>query len=88
MRDHWLAWMQREHIPDVMTTGFFEDFHLQELLDPVPYPGMFTFNVQYVCATKEAYDQYLKTAAPGLQQLHADKFGDQVQTFRTLLKRL
>lgn len=88
LRDDWLTWMQREHIPDVMATGFFEDFHMQELLDPVPYPNMFTFNVQYFCASKEAYDQYQATAAPRLQQLHAAKYGDQIQAFRTLLRRL
>lgn len=88
LREDWLNWMQREHIPDVMSTGYFEDFHMQELLDPVPYPNMFTFNVQYFCASREAYDQYQKTVAPMLQQLHTDKYGDQVQAFRTLLKRL
>ena len=88
LRDDWILWMQREHIPDVMATGFFDDFQMQELLEPVPYPDMFTFNVQYFCPTKEAYDQYLDKAAPRLRQATEDKYGDRIQVFRTLLKRL
>ncbi|MDP5172403.1 MAG: DUF4286 family protein [Bacteroidia bacterium] len=88
LREEWLSWMQRTHIPDVMATGFFQDFRMQELLEPVPYPDMFTFNVQYYCASREAYDQYQTKAAPRLQQDVKDKFGEKIQSFRTLLRRL
>lgn len=87
IEDNWLAWMRTKHIPDVMDTGFFEDAHLQRLVDPIPEPGLSTFNVQYSCTSMEVYEEYQKIAAPALQEEHTARYKDRFVAFRTILKR-
>ena len=84
----WLTWMQNVHIPDVMNTGYFFFFFIQELLDPIPQPGMVTFNIQYHCRNMNELKAYQENDAPRLQQDHTDKFKDRFVAFRTILKRL
>jgi uncharacterized protein (UPF0305 family) len=84
----WLTWMQNVHIPDVMNTGYFIEHHIQELLDPVPQPGMVTFNIQYHCKSMTDLKAYQEKESPWLQQEHNDKFKDRFVAFRTILKRL
>jgi hypothetical protein len=83
----WVAWMRTKHIPNVMDTGCFQTGHLQRLLDPLPEAGVSTFNVQYECASIEAYEAYVALHAPRLQTEHAMRYKDRFAAFRTLLKR-
>jgi hypothetical protein len=84
---NWLAWMRTKHIPDVLETGYFEEAHLQRLLDPGPEEGLVTFNIQYHCPSLERYFEYQKIAAPRLQAEHTERYKDQFVAFRTLLQR-
>ena len=84
----WLAWMQNEHIPDVMATGYFIESHIQQLIDPVPHPGMVTYNIQYHCKTMQDLETYQAKDAARLQQDHTEKFKDRFVAFRTILRRL
>lgn len=83
----WVAWMCKQHIPDVMATGFFHAAHLQRLMDPIPESGLTTFNIQYECESLEAYQTYRDTVAPKLQQAHQERYADRFVAFRTLLRR-
>lgn len=84
----WLNWMREEHIPAVMDTGYFMAHHVQRLIDPVLDPSMRTFNIQYECESLTAYDSYQRLAAPTLQKATADKYGDQLVAFRSVLERI
>ncbi len=88
IQDDWLQWMQEKHIPDVMATGYFQEFAMQEIIDPQPQAGSLTFNIQYLCEDMEAYLAYQQHAAPTLQKEHAEKYKDRFVAFRTLLRRL
>lgn len=84
----WLNWMREEHIPAVMDTGYFMAHHVQRLIDPVIDQATRTFNIQYECESLTAYDAYQRLAAPTLQQATADKYGDQLVAFRSVLERI
>ncbi len=84
----WLAWMQQTHIPEVMDTGYFSAYTMQELLDPPPQAGTLTFNIQYQCASRAQYEAYQQHAAGPLQQDHAARYREKAVAFRTLLRQI
>lgn len=88
IRADWLSWMEGAHIPDVMATGCFTEYILQEVTEPAPQYGTFTFNVQYACVDLGQYEHYIAQHAPKLREEHQQRYGDKAVGFRTLLKRL
>lgn len=88
IKEEWLGWMQSKHIPDVMATGFFQEYAIQEIIEPAPQPGSLTYNIQYLCENLQAYQSYQQTAAPALQKEHTERYKDRFVAFRTLLRRL
>jgi hypothetical protein len=80
----WLEWMQKVHIPDVLSTGLFTGYRICRLLD-VEDEGT-TYSVQYSCKGLEDYNAYKEKHAPRLQQEHLRKFGERFVAFRTLLE--
>ncbi len=83
----WREWMQKVHIPDVMATGYFTASHFQKLLEPMPEPGVATYNIQYECESKAEYNRYLVHSAPALQAEHAERYQEKYAAFRTILHR-
>jgi len=86
--EEWKSWMLEHHIPAVMNTGFFTQYHLNILLDPPAEPGTVTLNIQYECKSLADYTTYQETAAPALQAQHSDRYKDRFVAFRSLLQRL
>ncbi|MGP8214372.1 MAG: DUF4286 family protein [Bacteroidia bacterium] len=80
----WLEWMQKEHIPAMLSTGLFTGYRLCRLLD-VDDDGT-TYSVQYSCNTLEEYHIYKEKHAPRIQEEGIKKFKDKVTTFRTLME--
>lgn len=88
IKEEWLGWMQEKHILDVMATGYFQEYSIQEIIEPEPQAGSHTYNIQYLCETIEIYEAYQQTAAPALQKEHTKRYKDRFVAFRTILKRL
>lgn len=84
--NEWIKWMTREHIPEVMETGFFFDFLLTEVLEAPENNQSRTFNVQYHAQSREDYDHYLAGPAEALREKHRLAFGEDSVAFRTLLR--
>lgn len=84
----WQRWMLTQHIPDVMATGFFEEFQLRRLLEPAPDPGTATFNTQYRCKDLSTLHQYQATAAKMLQADHENRYRGRYAAFRTVLEEI
>ena len=82
----WLKWMQETHIPDVMRTGMFVENKLLKLLTEVEGNTGITFSVQYLCESREKYDEYQRSHAPALQAAHHKKYQGKYVAFRTLLE--
>ncbi|MCS6978965.1 MAG: DUF4286 family protein [Flavobacteriales bacterium] len=86
IREEWLDWMRRVHIPDVMNTGCFTSWRLCRLL--VEEEKGTTFAIQYTAASLEDFEKYQKNFAAELQRQHSEKFRDRFVAFRTLLEQL
>jgi hypothetical protein len=80
----WLKWMQKEHIPAVLSTGLFSGYRICRLLD-VEDEGT-TYSFQYSCNSLIEYTEYKENHAPRLQKDVLDKFGNKFTAFRTLLE--
>jgi Domain of unknown function (DUF4286) len=80
----WLEWMQKEHIPAVLSTNLFNGYRMCRLLD-VDDEGT-TYSIQYSCQSLVEYNEYKEKHASRLQRESIDKFKDKFTAFRTLLE--
>ncbi len=81
----WLAWMQQEHIPEVMATGCFTGYKIYKVLLE---KDSLTYAIQYFAPNMAALQRYQGRYAPALQAKHRQKFGEQATAFRTLLEEI
>lgn len=84
--EEWLSWMRSIHIPEVMQTGCFTHFKILKILTNVEDDHGINFSIQYHCESLEKYHQYKNQFAPSLQQKTAEKYGESILAFRTLLE--
>jgi hypothetical protein len=80
----WLEWMQKEHIPAMLSTGLFTGYRMSRLLD-VEDSGT-TYSIQYSCHSLTEYHTYKERHAPQMQQEMLKRFADKVTAFRTLME--
>ena len=85
IHEEWLEWMLNSHIPDVMTTGMFLQYHLLRVISE-DESGGFTYSVQYLCESIEKYQQYEDIYAPALRADFIARYKDKSVSFRTLLE--
>jgi len=84
IKEHWLEWMEHEHIPEVMSTACFKSFRLLHLEGYDDEEGI-TYAIQYTCPNSELFEIYQKEHAPALQKKHQQKFDGKFVAFRTIL---
>lgn len=80
----WLEWMQKEHIPAMLSTGLFTGYRMSRLLDVED--GGTTYSVQYSCHSLKEYHEYKEKYAPAMQQEGIKRFSDKFTAFRTLME--
>ncbi len=80
----WLEWI-REHIAKVLGTGLFIDARLTRVLVE-EQDGSSTFSIQYKAISKSALQKYYDNHAVALRKEGAEKFGEQILSFRTELE--
>ena len=83
--DEWIAWQKEEHIPEIMATRLFSNYHFYRLLEHDDVEGT-TFIIQYFSNTKENYDRYIREHAPGLREKALKKWGDRFIGHRTIME--
>ena len=81
----WLQWQKEIHIPEIMRTGFFTDHKFYKLLEHDDEAGC-VFVTQYLADSRNNYELYISRAAAGLRKKAADKWGEKVVSFRTMLQ--
>ncbi len=86
--EQWLPWMRKEHIPKVMATGFFYEYHFLKLISGEQSEDTSTYAVQYKCQDVKQLARYLEDYAHVLQQEHRKAFGERVLAFRTMLEEV
>ena len=84
IHDDWMQWMREVHIPDVMSTGYFEKHQIAKVL--VDDTDGLTYSIQYTCQTMQQLTDYQKDVAPKLQKEHTERYKDKFVAFRTLLE--
>ena len=85
INDAWLQWMKEEHIPHVMDTNMFTHYQMVRLMETDDSDGV-TYAVQYFCNNWDQYAQYIRNFAPELRKKAIDRWGDQINSFRTLME--
>lgn len=80
----WFEWMQNLHIPEVMSTGFFNDYRILKVLSDED-TGL-TYSIQYSCDTMEKYKDYEMNFAPKLRNDVIQRYKEKFIAFRTLLE--
>lgn len=80
----WLKWA-KEHIPQVLATGYFTEAKLTRVLVEEEMGGV-TYSIQYRAKSREALDRYYKNDADRLRQDVLKHFGENVLSFRTELE--
>jgi len=81
----WLKWQKQEHIPEIMTLGYFTEYKFYRLLEHDEVEGI-SYVVQFFSTTLENYNQYIDEFAPLLRKKSFDKWGNQFIAFRTLME--
>lgn len=81
----WLSWMKKEHIPEVLATGYFIENKVFKLLHE-PHNEGSTYSVQYFAHSLEQVELYLVNAAPHLMQKLNTRYKDKHVAFRTVME--
>ena len=84
VREEWLHWMQKEHIPEVMASACFRSYRLLHLEGFDDDEGT-TYAIQYTCPSEELFEIYQRDHAPALQKKHLKMFEGKFVAFRTVL---
>ncbi len=85
IHDDWLQWMKTEHIADVLSTGMFFDHRVLRLLEIDETDGP-TYAVQYYAEDREHYNQYISGFATEMRKKGADKWGENIIAFRSVMQ--
>ena len=76
--------MRKDHIPDVMATGYFSEYRLSRIL--VDEEKGTSYSIQYACDSLDQLREYQEKHAPRLQREHTQRFENHLVAFRTLLE--
>jgi len=85
--DKWVAWMQAEHIQDLMNTGLFTACKLCRLLEQDETDGI-TYVAQYYCNNIDDYNTYIAQYADLMRKKAKDLFDGKFAAFRTIMEIL
>jgi len=84
----WITWMQEEHLPEVLATGLFIEHTFSKLLTEAEGNEGHNYCIQYKLQSMEDYQQYIQKFGPTLKQKTAEKWGEQVLAFRSLMEEV
>jgi len=87
VQEEWLAWMKLQHMPALLATNCFVRYQLLKLHDHDETEGP-TYVAQYFAESKALYNRYIEVYANGFRKEIAEKWSDNIFTFRTLLEEI
>jgi len=82
---HWLQWMRKIHIPEVLKNSNFSAAKLIKVLMDEELGGI-TYSVQYQADTKEKLNLFLNNSTFNTFEIMSKEFPNQFVTFSTELK--
>lgn len=81
----WLKCMKYEYMPAMLGTGCFSSHRLLKLHEQDEAEGP-TYIVQYFAESKALYNRYIELYADEFRKEYAEKWGNNLVDFRTLLE--
>lgn len=87
IREDWLLWMRKTHIPEMLATGKFSGARLCKVRVEEETGGT-TYAVQYHTHSLDWLQRYYREDADRLRKDGLSRFGDQMVAFRTELEIL
>lgn len=85
IHSQWLAWMNTEHIPEMIATGCFIKGTVLKLLEVDETEGP-TYAIQYFAESKANYNRYIEIFATEMRQKSFDKWGNRFIAFRSVMQ--
>jgi hypothetical protein len=85
IQNEWLAWLKKEHIPDIIHTGCFTHATILQLLEIDDSEGP-TYAVQYFAESKSLYNNYIEKFLAPMKQKAFDKWGNKFIAFRSIMQ--
>jgi Domain of unknown function (DUF4286) len=87
VENEWLEWMKTEHIPKIMSTGFFEHYKIYKVLHDQDENSI-SYSVQYFAPTLTNVMTYFERFAPKFLEELRIRFHDKHVAFMTLLEEV
>ena len=84
IKDDWLNWMQKEHIPEVMSCDLFISAKINRVITQADSAS--TFAIAYTCLDMKDLHQYQINFSDNLQKKHIARYGDKAVAFRTIME--
>jgi len=81
----WIDWQKNVHIPEVMSTGLFDDYKFFRLLDQDEEEGI-TYVIQYFSSSIDRYKKYISEFAILLNEKAVAKWQNHFISFHTVMK--
>jgi len=85
IKEAWIDWMEKKHIPEIMEKGCFSKYQLCKLLETDESEGL-TYTVQFYAESKALYNRYIENYAPALREEAFRSWGDKIIGFRSLME--
>ena len=83
----WLEWMKEVHLPEVLATGRFNNCNMFRI-NPHNTQEDPTYSIQYQADSMEQFEMYVAHEAEGLKKKTADKYGEKLLAYRTILEHV
>jgi len=87
VHEEWLAWMKLQHMPALLATNCFAGYKLLKLHGHDETEGP-TYVAQYFAESKALYNRYIDVYANNFRKEIAEKWSENIFTFRTLLEEI
>ena len=85
IKDEWLRWQKKVHIPDVMSTGLFYDHGFFKLLEQDQSDGK-TFLINFFSESKSLYESYINHHSQRFTEKILHKWRGKFFVFQSLLE--
>jgi hypothetical protein len=85
--DLWMKWLQEEHLPEIMATNTFYDVKIYQLINVDDIDGP-TYSIQFYAMSMKEYDLFIEEFEPVLRSKSAQKWGNDMLSFRTTLQNV
>tara|TARA_B100000073_G_C23554169_1_gene501367 strand:- start:263 stop:580 length:318 start_codon:yes stop_codon:yes gene_type:complete len=84
--EDWLDWMKKNHIPDILDTGFFIRATINRVISELD--GQYTYAIKYYCINFKSLKAYHRSCANRFKDDHFKRYGNKVLSFRTVLREI